>query len=316
MGLYLARRDWTFEIVGTDVNTERLDAASRGVYAARALRNVEGDWLRRYFRPAGRHFRLNEDVRCSVRFQYGNLTEELAPRKSAEGQDIILCKNVAIYFRPQMRRRLVRRLYEALNDGGYLLLGHSESLWQMEDGFALVEHEGAFCYRRMAARPRAARQRDPTPGARWRRTGAPPKTRARSSSSGTERPAGPAAIQAPPSVSGEEAVGQYDRCLAMFRAGEWAQAEAALDALIRSSPTFVPACLLRGGVYVHRGRYDQALEQAEGVLRLNDLEARAHLLVGMIAARGGRHDEALQALRRSLYLDDSLALAYFWLGNL
>ena len=89
-----------------------------------------------------------------------------------------------------------------------------------------------------------------------------------------------------------------------------------LDALIHSSPAFVPARLLLGGVYAHRGRYDEAFVQAEQALRLSDLEPRAHLLIGMIAARRGRPEEAVQALRRALYLDDSLALAHFWLGNL
>ncbi len=86
--------------------------------------------------------------------------------------------------------------------------------------------------------------------------------------------------------------------------------------LAASCPTFVPALLLLGGVYVHRGRFEEAMQQAEAVLKVSDLEPRAHLLVGMIAARQQRHDEALQSLRRALYLDDSLALGHFWLGNL
>jgi tetratricopeptide (TPR) repeat protein len=78
----------------------------------------------------------------------------------------------------------------------------------------------------------------------------------------------------------------------------------------------LPAHLLLGGVYLHRGRHDEAFEQACQALRLDDLEARAHLLLGIVAVRRGQPDEGLQALRRALYLDDSLAVAYFWLGNL
>ena len=326
MGLYLTYPDWTFEIVGTDVNTEVLDAAKRGVYSARALRNVEGDWLDRYFRPDGPHFCLNEEVRRGVRFEYGNLTQAPLPRPSS-GYDIVFCKNVAIYFRPEMTRRLVRGLHQSLADGGYLLLGHSESLWQMADGFALVEHEGAFCYRKAASDAEAEGRRDPKPVRRSRSAGAPTKTPVRSA--GARRRAAPPPIE-PPRPAGHPnaaaalgtpapraaTAGQYERCLSAFRAGEWTEAETSLGALIQSSPTFVPAHLLLGGVYAHRGRYEEAREEAERVLRLSDLEPRAHLLLGMIAARRGRLDEALQALRRVLYLDDSLALAHFWLGNL
>ena len=288
-----------------------LDAAKRGVYSARALRNVEGDWLRRYFRPDGPNFCLNEEVRRGVRFEYGNLTRAPLPRPSS-GHDIVFCKNVAIYFRPEMTRRLVRGLHQSLADGGYLLLGHSESLWQMADGFALVEHERAFCYRKAASDAEAEGRADPKPAA------APAKTAAQSA--GARRRATPPPIEPPP-PAGTPAprvatAGQYERCLRAFRAGEWTEAETSLDALIQSTPTFLPAHLLLGGVYAHRGRYEEAREQAERVLRLSDLEPRAHLLLGMIAARRGRLDEALQALRRVLYLDDSLALAHFWLGNL
>ena len=114
----------------------------------------------------------------------------------------------------------------------------------------------------------------------------------------------------------DEALTQYGVCLAAFRAGEWDIAEPALTALAAACPTFVPGRLLLGGLYVNRGRFDEAMQQAEAVLKVNDLEPRAHLLLGMIAARRQRNDEALQSLRRALYLDDSLALGHFWLANL
>ena len=340
MGWYSAYPNWTFEIVGTDVNTEVLDAARRGVYSPRALRNVESDWLERYFRPDGPNFRLKEEVRGSVRFEYGNLTQAAMPRPSS-GHDAVFCKNVAIYFRPEVTRRLVRGLHEALAPGGYLLLGHSESLWQMADGFTLVEHEGAFCYRKVASRPDVAERRTPKKPSRSRSADGPTRIPARSSGSRRRtvqasmhppapRLRGSTGLPRPELVEGREAAaavsnapggsagaaGQYERCLAAFRAGDWTQAEVSLDSLTQSSPAFVPGQLLLGGVYAHRGRYDQALEQAERVLRLSDLEPRAHLLLGMIAARRGRLDDARHALRRALYLDDSLALAHFWLGNL
>ena len=305
MGLYLAYPNCTFEIVGTDVNTEMLEAARRGVYSARTLRNVDGNYLHRYFRRDGSRFFLNEEVKRSVRFEYGNLTR--APMtQSSPGYDLVFCKNVAIYFRPERTRHLVRCLHEAVNRGGYLLLGHSESLWQMADGFALIEHEGAFCYRKAG----------PAPGAADHSPRSHPRSRSARGTAGHPARSPMPRRRAVPEAPRETADGEYERCLAAFRAEEWAKAEAFLNALITSSPGFVPAYLLLGGVFAHRGRYDEAFEQARCVLRLDDLEPRGHLLLGMIAARSGRADEARQSLRRALYLDDSVALAHFWLGNL
>jgi chemotaxis protein methyltransferase CheR len=337
MGLPLTHRDWTCEIVGTDVNTEMIEAASRAMYPARAVRNVEADCLRRYFTPVGSQFQLGGDVTRLVRFEHGSLTRE-SPFE-AGGCDVILCKNVAIYFRPEETRRLVRRLHAALTDGGYLLLGHSESLWGMEQGFTLVEHDGVFCYRKPASpvttrreesesRPAPRRhQAAGAPGARFVRAGVEAGVEALRDADRPARhqvtlPAGSGirdpgrGIQSVALPVREELVLQYERCLESFRTGDWAQAEAAVLALMRSSPSFVPAHLLLAGIHAHLGRYAEARERAEHVLRLNDLEPKAHLLLGMVAARAGQQDEAVNALRRALSLDDSLALAYFWLGNL
>jgi tetratricopeptide (TPR) repeat protein len=109
---------------------------------------------------------------------------------------------------------------------------------------------------------------------------------------------------------------QFDSCVAFLQDGAPERAEASLEELIRSSPTFIRAYLLLGGIYSNQARYDEAMALAARALKLDELEAKAHLLVGMIEARRGRQQEALQALRRSLYLDNSLGLAHFYLGNL
>jgi chemotaxis protein methyltransferase CheR len=235
---------------------------------------------------------LNPDIAKTVRFEHGSLTQDGPFR--ANSFDIILCKNVAIYFRPEVTRQLVRRVHMALREGGYLLLGHSESLWQMEEGLTLVEHEGVFCYRKPAATEAPNRRERPT------RRPEPLCTR-------------------PLAAEEEEALepaGDYERCLAAFRHGDWTRVETGVRGIIAESPTFLPARLLLAGLHAHLGRHEDARKEAEAVLLLNDLEPRAHLLLGMIAARGGRHAEAIEALQRALYLDNSLALAYFWLGNL
>lgn len=292
MGLYLAYPDWKFEIVGTDLNTQVLQKAGRGVYSARALRNVEGSWLKRYFQREGSDFRLNDEIRRCVQFEFGNLTQTPMPTNGP--QDVVFCKNVAIYFRSDVTRQLVRGLHDTLAPGGYLVLGHSESLWQMAEGFDLVEHDRAYSYRKITPAASTTSNVAPVRSAFRRTTDVEPDIRLR-----------PEATSA-----------HYDQCLTAFRADDWDAVESSLIDLIRSCPTFVPGQLLLGGVYAHRARYDEALAQAESVLRISLLEPRAHLLLGMIAARQGRIDDALQSLRRALYLDDSLALAHFWLGNL
>jgi chemotaxis protein methyltransferase CheR len=328
MGVHLTHPDWTFDIVGTDLNTERLEAARRGVYGTRAVRNVEGAWLQRFFEPDGDQFRLKNEIRRSVQFREGNLASDRGSGAPPGRADIILCKNVAIYFRSEVTRRLVERLYDALTEGGYLLLGHSESLWQMESRFTLVEHAGIFCYRKgptrestaVGWRAKLAAGVRPPPSPRLRRTAVAlaeagqPDHRVFETTSGHDRRAD-TATPASPDATTTAPAGQYERCLEAVRSLT-PQAEAEVRELIRTSPAFVPAHLLLGGLYAQRGRYAEARTQAELVLALDDMDARAHLLLGMIDGRAGRAADAILSLRRALYLDDGLALAYFWLGNL
>ena len=97
MGLYRAHPNSMFEIVGTDLNSTALEKARRGEYSARAVRNVEGRLLDRFFTSSGRNFMLNEEVRNRVKFEFGNLTQ--TPMPSTGPQDVILCKNVVDLFR-------------------------------------------------------------------------------------------------------------------------------------------------------------------------------------------------------------------------
>lgn len=280
MGAYLAYPECSFEIVGTDINTDVLAIARQGVYAPRALRNVSGSVLRRHFTEENGQFVLDAEIRNRVQFEQGNLTQKPMPTSGV--QDVVFCKNVAIYFQADVSRKLMQGLRGSIADGGYLLLGHAESLWQGSEGFELVGYGGAYGYRK------------------------PEKGRVPFSLDLPEKGTRPLIDAAQP----------YEECLAAFRAGLWADAESGLRALLRSSPTFLPARLLLGGVYAHTGRYDEAAMEAESLLRLSKLDARAHLLLGMVAARQNRLEHAMQSLRRALYLDDSLALAHFWLGNL
>ena len=96
-----------------------------------------------------RRFALSDAIKKRVTFEFGNLTQ--TPMPSTGPQDIVFCKNVAIYFSADVTRKLIGGLHDTLAPDGYLLLGHAESLWQMSEGFTLVEHERAFCYRKSCA---------------------------------------------------------------------------------------------------------------------------------------------------------------------
>jgi chemotaxis protein methyltransferase CheR len=141
------------EILGTDLSRKALTAARKAEYGPMALRATAPDQRARYFEPldGGAHGRVKvrQPYRDHVRFGQLNLLDahaaSLLPRF-----DVIFCRNVLIYFDQPTRKKVVELFYERLNEGGLLLLGHSENLLQLSTRFELVQLEGDLVYRRPA----------------------------------------------------------------------------------------------------------------------------------------------------------------------
>ncbi len=120
---------WDWRITGSDISTKVLEKARQGIYAEERVAPVPGDWLRRYFQKGSGNwagqFRVKRDLSERVHFRQVNLIEEY---DHAQTFEVILCRNVMIYFDRETQEQLVRRLCQFLVRGGYLIIGHSESL--------------------------------------------------------------------------------------------------------------------------------------------------------------------------------------------
>lgn len=142
---------WDVKVLATDISESALAAAGAAVYGRRAVQLATQAEVARFFvaRPDGR-FEVRPEVRDLVELQHHNLVLDAPP---AGALDLVLCRNVTIYFGRDTTRALMGRLHASLRDGGYLFLGHSETLWQVIDDFRLVAlgtGEGAaYVYRRL-----------------------------------------------------------------------------------------------------------------------------------------------------------------------
>jgi chemotaxis protein methyltransferase CheR len=139
---------YNIEIVGSDIDTRVLAEAAVGVYGERALSRLSPDLVDRYFRSEDRFFRqILEDLRESIKFTQTNLVD--ASSVAAQGKfDVIFCRNVLIYFDDASRLASSHNLYEALNPGGFICLGHSESMSRISDRFEVRRFEDAIVYQR------------------------------------------------------------------------------------------------------------------------------------------------------------------------
>jgi chemotaxis protein methyltransferase CheR len=139
---------YNIEIVGSDIDTAALDQARAGRYAARALARLPAELIDSYFEAEHHHRRkIIDDLRESVRFTPVNLID----RDSVASQgrfDVILCRNLLIYFDEVSRLQAADHLFASLHPGGFLCLGHSESMTRISDRFTVSRLADAIVYRR------------------------------------------------------------------------------------------------------------------------------------------------------------------------
>lgn len=145
--------DWDVNVIGSDLCRSNVTASRRGVYRQSSFRTTP-DWMRhRYFeeKPDGTH--VSERVKRLCHFGQLNLLDPEYARTVGR-VDVVFCRNVLIYFDPGSRRKVIDTLYDRLVPGGYLLLGHSESLLHLSTAFELVHLKEDLVYRKPVSQPR------------------------------------------------------------------------------------------------------------------------------------------------------------------
>ena len=136
------------EIIGSDIDTRAVEAARRGMFGQRALMRLTPQLIAKYFRPLGDDsWEILEDLRSSVRFTPVNLVDPAETRQHGRF-DVIFCRNVLIYFDDASRRVTAENLYENLQPGGIICLGHTESMSRISPLFEVVRYADAIVYRR------------------------------------------------------------------------------------------------------------------------------------------------------------------------
>lgn len=144
---------YNIEIIGSDIDTGALEAARAGVYGERALSRLPAPVVEAYFGPLRRRRReIIQDLKESVTFTRANLIDGLG--LAAQGRfDVIFCRNMLIYFDAESRQVAARNLYDRLAPGGYLCLGHTESMTRISDRFAVRRFEDAVVFQRPEEAP-------------------------------------------------------------------------------------------------------------------------------------------------------------------
>jgi chemotaxis protein methyltransferase CheR len=139
--------NWRIEVVGTDISHRVLHQARKAVYGRSSFRATDDRYVKRFFTDHEGGYRVNDEVRELVTISHLNLFDK--NRLALLGRmDVIFCRNVIIYFDATAKKRVIESFHTALRPGGYLLLGHSESLMNITTAFALKHLKNDMVYQK------------------------------------------------------------------------------------------------------------------------------------------------------------------------
>lgn len=313
-------------IQGVDLNPDALAKAQRGIYSTWSLRETPPELRKRWFESQGRDLLLHSSIRQAVRFDQHNLLT-YAPTLLPPGTfDIVLCRNVLMYFTPEHATAIVARLASLLAPGGFLFLGHAENLRGLSHDFHLRHAHDAFYYQLRenpepyavpaafeasplpAASAPAPEQARPTNAwvAPWLETVERSSDRIRQLSRG-ESPVG----QRPPAAPGP--AGDLSQSLELLRHERFAEALTTLQGLAPAHDD-PAALLLRAALLMQQGAIAEAEQVCHDLLRLDDLNAGAHYLLALCLEGRGQTEAAIEHDQVAAYLDASFAMPHLHLG--
>lgn len=138
---------WDVEIISSDIDTGILLKAKAGRFSARSVNQLPIAWLKKHFRQVGDEFQISDDLRRSVEFTRVNLSES-AETKPYRNFDVIFCRNLLIYFNDLSRKAAAETFFDALLPGGFLCLGHSESMSRISSLYSVRKFPEAIVYQK------------------------------------------------------------------------------------------------------------------------------------------------------------------------
>lgn len=327
--------DWNITILATDLNLKFLKKASDGVYNEWSFRDTP-PWVREgYFQKKrdGR-FALLPKIKKMVAFSYLNLAKDPFPSllNNTNAMDIILCRNVLMYFVPETAERVINNLYLSLIDGGWLHVNPSETSHLRFSKFVSVSFPDAIFYRKDLKHVQALKYAPHTElkipehfekagGLVQQPVGLAYIDRQElllplQTETPAETPIPPASVQQEAKEAELSEYPEYREALTYYEKGLFNEAVAELKKYILKRPGDHRAMILLARAYANSGRLTEALEWSEKAIVTDRLNPVYYYLHANILQEHGKVKEAATSLKQALYLDQDFVLAWFTLGNL
>jgi chemotaxis protein methyltransferase CheR len=281
--------DWLVSVIGVDANPIVLAAAAQARYSAWSLRETPDPVRRRWFHQESGGYRVADEAARLVKFRQHNLAEPDEDLWRPDQYDVVFCRNLLMYLTPPVAATLVGRMTQSLAPGGYLFLGHTDSLGAGPAGLELRHTHEAFYYRRTVA------------------------TAAAMTSALT---ASPPPVPRPPHPAPTVVDDVYNRAVVLLGEERFAEALELVSRHEHPESEQSRDRLLRGVLLAQAGRLSEAIQTARRLIDRDGLNADAHQLLGLCLEGSSSGNEAVGQYRLAAHLDNTFALPRLRLGQL
>ncbi len=319
---------WNIQLLATDINPQAIEKARQGVYGRWSFRDSP-PWLMEYFKETrDRRFEIIPRIREMVQFSHLNLAEDCYPSlfSNTNALDLIFCRNVMIYFQPELINTMTAKFHHALRDDGWLFLGPTEAIQRPLQGFSRHRFSGAIGYQKSSEKDvQAGSLADPMSVSRdmvplttsTEMLPEPLKSVGQfQPTSGLVSDHNPDYETKAEKVENTFLAGDYLEAHTLYEAGKYELAAIKVRELLKTGETPVDALKLLAKSYANLGKFSEAVECCELAITADRLQAQNYYLLAVILQEEGRLEEAATVLNRALYIDQDYVPAYFSLGNL
>ena len=299
--------DWDVKIVAIDINPAILLKATQARYSEWSLRATTEDVKQRYFQAKGADFVLVPEIQKMVNFEERNLVEEDPLFWQSLTCDVVFCRNVLMYFTPETARCVVGRISQALVPGGFLFLGHAETLRGITPDFHLCHTHDTFYYQQRDDFEAEVKQLDTLSNIP---SVSPVQATPVAKHSHTRHPV------SQPAVSAQPRAWDLSLVLEAVRHERFADALELIGSLPADSHEDPDALLLRAVLLTNHGRINESEEVCRRLLALDELNAGAHYLMALCREHDGDANRAIEHGLTAIYLDPGFAMPHLHLGIL
>jgi len=302
---------WNIFILATDINRDELRRAHEAQYGAWSFRGVDKRVQDTYFQLNYRNlFALSEKIKRMVTFEYLNLVADPYPSlaNNTNAMDVILCRNVTIYFEDQVTQKVVSNFYACLTDQGWLIPGAAEPNMVFYNAFEPRNFPGAVIYQKPAtpkAKPALAVAFQPTAAA-----SVVPVTPPRPIERPAPIPARPPEVKEPPPRN------TYEIAIELLQAGQVDEALAKLYEHLDQDAEFIPTYYTLGKIYANKGNLEEAQTWCERAIKKDKLHPEPYYTLSLVYEQIGLNEMAMDMLKKAIYLDRSFVLAHYNLAQL